>query len=103
MASRITAVSDTPEEVLVRVTSYRATSPCPMCSIPSSAIHSLYRRHPKIWTPCRELCKESPAKKERLKRYYRHTLSLLAKTVHFQQEGTTMPVPKKRVPHPPPT
>lgn len=47
----ITSVSDTPEEVLVRVTSYRATSPCPICSIPSSAIHSLYRRHPKD-LPC---------------------------------------------------
>ena len=47
----ITAVSETREEVLVRVTSYRATSPCPQCSTPSSAIHSLYRRHPKD-LPC---------------------------------------------------
>ena len=47
----ITSVSDTPEEVLVRVTSYRATSLCPTCSVPSSAIHSLYRRHPKD-LPC---------------------------------------------------
>jgi transposase len=47
----MTAVSETREEVLVRVTSYRATSPCPQCSTPSSAIHSLYRRHPKD-LPC---------------------------------------------------
>jgi transposase len=47
----LTSVSDTPEEVLVRVTSHRAASPCPQCSIPSSAIHSLYRRHPKD-LPC---------------------------------------------------
>jgi transposase len=51
MASRITAVSETPEEVLVHVTSYRATSLCPQCSTPSSAIHSWYRRHPKD-LPC---------------------------------------------------
>ena len=47
----ITSVSETPEEVLVRVTSYRSSSPCPHCSTPSSAIHSLYRRHPKD-LPC---------------------------------------------------
>src|SRR5438045_6900651 len=47
----ITSVSETPEEVLVHVTSYRATSPCPHCSMPSSAIHSSYRRHPKD-LPC---------------------------------------------------
>src|SRR6266852_4390543 len=47
----ITSVSDTPEEVLVRVTSHRSSSPCPQCSTPSSAIHSLYRRHPQD-LPC---------------------------------------------------
>lgn len=47
----ITSVSGTPEEVLVRVTSHRSSSPCPQCSTPSSAIHSLYRRHPQD-LPC---------------------------------------------------
>src|SRR5947209_17857973 len=47
----ITAVSQTPEEGLVHVTSSRASSPCPCCSMPSSAIHSSYRRHPKD-LPC---------------------------------------------------
>src|SRR5260370_3446336 len=43
----LTAVSETPEEVLVRVTSHRSSSPCPQCATPSSAIHSWYRRHPR--------------------------------------------------------
>ena len=47
----ITSVSETPEEVLVRVTSHRKTSQCPLCSTPSSAIHSYYRRHP-LDLPC---------------------------------------------------
>jgi len=47
----ITSVSDTPEEALVHVTSHRSSSPCPQCSRPSSAIHSLYRRHPRD-LPC---------------------------------------------------
>ena len=47
----ITSISDTPEEVLVRVTSHRESSPCPLCSTPSSAIHSYYRRHP-LDLPC---------------------------------------------------
>src|SRR5437660_10577556 len=47
----ITTVSETPEELLVHVSSYRASSPCPRCSMPSSAIHSSYRRHPKD-LPC---------------------------------------------------
>jgi zinc-finger of transposase IS204/IS1001/IS1096/IS1165 len=47
MVSRITSVSETPEEVLVHVTSHRSSSPCPQCSMPSSAIHSSYRRHPR--------------------------------------------------------
>jgi transposase len=40
----ITSVSETPEELLVRVTSTYACSPCPLCSTPSHAIHSYYRR-----------------------------------------------------------
>lgn len=47
----ITSVSDTPEEVVVRVTSHRTTSVCPLCSTPSSAIHSSYRRKPRD-LPC---------------------------------------------------
>ncbi len=47
----ITSVSETPAEVLVRVTSLRQTSCCPLCSTPSSAIHSYYRRHP-LDLPC---------------------------------------------------
>src|SRR6266852_2447214 len=47
----ITEVRETAEEVLVHVTSYRPSSPCPRCSMPSSAIHSSYRRHPKD-LPC---------------------------------------------------
>ena len=47
----MTSVSETPEEVLVHVTSYRSSSPCPRCSMPSSAIHSSYRRLPKD-LPC---------------------------------------------------
>src|SRR6516165_4537829 len=47
----ITSISETPEEVLVRVTSHRKTSVCPLCAAPSSAIHSYYRRYPKD-LPC---------------------------------------------------
>src|SRR5437764_15492994 len=53
----ITAVSETPEEVLVHVSSYRASSPCPRCSMPSSAIHSSYRRHPKDLPCARRPCR----------------------------------------------
>jgi len=42
----ITAISATPEAVLVRVLSHRSSSCCPICSTPSSAIHSFYRRKP---------------------------------------------------------
>src|SRR6266581_555322 len=47
----MTSLSDTPDKLLVRVISYRSSSPCPHCSTPSSAIHSWYRRHPKD-LPC---------------------------------------------------
>jgi hypothetical protein len=39
----ITSVSDTTEEVLLRLTSHRTTSACPLCSTSSLAIHSFYR------------------------------------------------------------
>jgi transposase len=47
----MTAVSKTADEVVVCVTSQRESSPCPQCSMSSSAIHSLYRRHPQD-LPC---------------------------------------------------
>src|SRR6266536_4446351 len=46
-----TSISETAEGVLVHVTSHRSSSPCPQCSISSSAIHSSYRRHPRD-LPC---------------------------------------------------
>ena len=42
----ITSVSETKEEVLIRVISTHAFSPCPLCSTLSSAVHSYYRRKP---------------------------------------------------------
>src|SRR5258708_36721690 len=39
------------QELHVRVTSNRLSSRCPLCSAPSSAIHSYYRRRP-IELPC---------------------------------------------------
>jgi len=47
----VTSISDTSEELLVSVTSHRASSPCPQCAMPSSAIHSSYQRHPRD-LPC---------------------------------------------------
>jgi len=47
----MTSISDTAEELLVRLTSHRSCSPCPQCSMPSSAIHSSYHRHPRD-LPC---------------------------------------------------
>ncbi len=47
----LTSVSEETDAVLVRVTSGRSPSPCPLCSIPSSSIHSYYRRHP-MDLPC---------------------------------------------------
>ena len=44
--SRITSISETPEQLLVRVTSHRAMSLCPLCSTPSSAVRNYFRRHP---------------------------------------------------------
>jgi hypothetical protein len=42
----ITAISDTPEAILVRVLSQRSSSCCPVCFTPSSSVHSFYRRKP---------------------------------------------------------
>jgi transposase len=47
----MTSISDTPKELLVSVISHRASSPCPQCATPSSAIHSSYQRHPRD-LPC---------------------------------------------------
>ena len=47
----ITAISETEEGLLVRVTSTRPTSLCPVCSTPSSTVHSSYRRKPRD-LPC---------------------------------------------------
>jgi transposase len=47
----MTDVREAADEVVVCVTSQRESSPCPQCSISSSAIHSLYRRHPQD-LPC---------------------------------------------------
>jgi transposase len=47
----MTSISETSEELLVRVTSHCSSSLCPQCSAPSSAIHRYYRRHPRD-LPC---------------------------------------------------
>jgi len=47
----ITSISETEQELLVRVTSYRESSLCPLCSTPSFSIHSYYRRKP-LELPC---------------------------------------------------
>jgi len=47
----MTDVRETADEVVVCVTSHRESSPCPQCSMSSSAIHSFYRRHPQD-LPC---------------------------------------------------
>jgi transposase len=47
----ITSISETEQELLVRVTSNRVSSPCPVCSTPSFSIHSYYRRKP-LELPC---------------------------------------------------
>src|SRR5579875_4034431 len=47
----ITSISETEQELLVRVTSNRVSSPCPACSTPSISIHSYYRRKP-LELPC---------------------------------------------------
>ena len=47
----MTSISDTPEELLVSVTSHRSSSLCPQCSMPATAIHSSYHRHPQD-LPC---------------------------------------------------
>ena len=47
----MTSLSETSEELLLRVSSHRPSSLCPHCSTPSFAIHSSYRRHPRD-LPC---------------------------------------------------
>jgi transposase len=47
----ITSISETESELLVRVTSNRVSSLCPVCSTPSFSIHSYYRRKP-LELPC---------------------------------------------------
>lgn len=47
----ITSISMVEQELHIRVTSNRLNSLCPLCSIPSSAIHSYYRRKP-LELPC---------------------------------------------------
>ncbi len=47
----ITSSSESADELLVRVTSNRSHSPCPLCATPSQAIHSYYRRKP-LDLPC---------------------------------------------------
>ncbi len=47
----VTAVSQTQEGLQVRVTSNRPSSLCPLCSTPSKAVHSYYRRKP-LELPC---------------------------------------------------
>lgn len=47
----ITAISVTKQELQVRITSNRMSSLCPLCSTPSFAIHSYYRRKP-LELPC---------------------------------------------------
>jgi transposase len=47
----MTSISETSQELLVRVSSHCSSSLCPHCSTPSSAIHSYYRRHPRD-LPC---------------------------------------------------
>jgi transposase len=47
----MTEVRETANEVVVCVTSQRESSPCPQCSISSSALHSFYHRHPQD-LPC---------------------------------------------------
>lgn len=47
----IISISCVDDELEIRIISNRTSCPCPICSLPSSAIHSYYRRHP-IELPC---------------------------------------------------
>jgi transposase len=47
----ITSISEPEHELLVRVTSTRTHALCPICSTPSSSIHSYYRRK-SLELPC---------------------------------------------------
>jgi transposase len=47
----ITSITETPDALLVRLTSHRPSSVCPLCGQSSQAIHSYYRRKP-MDLPC---------------------------------------------------
>ena len=47
----IISISCIDDKLEIRIISNRTSCPCPICSLPSSAIHSYYRRHP-IELPC---------------------------------------------------
>src|SRR5215469_16639302 len=47
----LTSVSESAEAVLVRLTSMHTSSACPLCSTPSTSVHSYFRRHP-MDLPC---------------------------------------------------
>jgi len=47
----VISISSVNDELEIRIISNRTSSLCPICSLPSSAIHSYYRRHP-IELPC---------------------------------------------------
>src|SRR5215831_16973904 len=47
----ITSSSESPDALLVHVTSHRTSSVCPLCREPSQAIHSSYQRKP-MDLPC---------------------------------------------------
>jgi hypothetical protein len=50
----MTAISESEETVLVRVTSMRTSARCPLCSTLPTSVHSYYRRHP-MDLPCVDL------------------------------------------------
>lgn len=47
----VISISCVNDELEIRIISKRTSCPCPICSLPSSAIHSYYRRHP-MELPC---------------------------------------------------
>ncbi len=50
----ITSISETPEALLVQVTSHRAITLWPLCSTPSSAVHNLCWLVLATWYICSE-------------------------------------------------
>ena len=47
----VISISCVNDELEIRIISNRTSCPCPICSLPSSALHSYYRRHP-MELPC---------------------------------------------------